>query len=205
MSTQLSKFLTLLCLIFICAFSNLNAQIKKDTTYYSNKKSILSISTTNGEIKQIVTYNYDGLIISETNLKNSKQEGIQKKWHNSGVLKSESLYQNGLILKENTWYSNGLEEYVTTYQIFKKDTSYFSQLHGNYVWYYQSGFVRIKGKYFEGLKQGLWTEYYESGIKKSEINYDKDIKKGQSKFWFNTGKIQSIQNWIPDTSKTKNR
>ncbi len=87
-----------------------------------------------------------------------------------------------------------------TFEMNGKDTVNFTNAdgikHGNWIYFDTQKKTKLsRGKYIDGLKQGLWTEYYPSGIVKNEINYTNNRKKGYAKVYYENGNLKEEGIW----------
>jgi hypothetical protein len=52
--------------------------------------------------------------------------------------------------------------------------------HGGWVWWYRNGWVKVRGRYFNGAKQGKWEFFYSNGARESEGSFIEKCGPGQS-------------------------
>lgn len=64
------------------------------------------------------------------------------------------------------------------------------QIQGEYIEYYQSGQIKTKTNYIDGLKEGDFKSFYESGQLMEHFILKKDIPTGQAKSFFENGKMK---------------
>ncbi len=70
---------------------------------------------------------------------------------------------------------------------------------GEYLEYYESGQLKIKGYHNQSIKrEGLWISYYESGIKWSESYYIDGKKDGHTVTFFPNGSIRYVGEYDND-------
>mgnify|MGYP001814146450 CR=1 FL=1 len=101
----------------------------------------------------IVTYD-DGSRKLEQPLKDGKQVGTQKQWHEDGVQKAEIKFRDGKLHGYSTWwYPNGMTRVWLGFQDGK--------LHGRGMSWHENGRVKSDGEFRHGeavRKHRFWDE-----------------------------------------------
>ena len=59
---------------------------------------------------------------------------------------------------------------------------------GTYKEWYETGELKLEGKYKEGNKSGIWITFFKNGQKETQEVYENDILVGEVKKWDETGK-----------------
>ncbi len=122
-----------------------------------------------------------GNLVEEGKYRNSRKDGLWKKYFPSTKLKSEITYKGSRPFGKYTlYYQNGNIEESSTWER-TKNTGGFKRYHengqlaqnftftdggkrsGKQVYYYPNGKVRLEGSWNEGLETGEQKEYYENG------------------------------------------
>lgn len=122
-----------------------------------------------------------GNLVEEGTYKNSRKEGLWKKYFPSTKLKSEITYRGSRPFGKYTlYYENGNIEEGGNWER-TKNTGEFKRYHkngkiaqsftftpsgkrsGKQVYYHPNGKVRLEGTWNEGLETGEQKEYYENG------------------------------------------
>ncbi len=102
--------------------------------------------------------------------------GFKKAQYQSGKIKSEGNYNNGV--QTGYWkfyYSNGNMKMEGNYGSGKRN--------GFWKDYYESGEVKMEGNFQNCQRTGYWKYYASNGNLKSEGNYDNGVKNGTWKFY----------------------
>ncbi len=69
--------------------------------------------------------------------------------------------------------------------------------HGDWVYYYPTGDVLMKGSYAKGEKTGEWTAYYKNGKKFLEGEYQQYYADADAFLWGSADRyVRSVDNWI---------
>lgn len=123
----------------------------------------------------------EGQLIEEGVYKNTRKQGVWKKYYPDGKIKSEITYVNSRPKGPYTlYYPNGNIEEQSNWAR-TKNTGAFKRYHpngkiaqdftfteggkrtGKQTYYYENGNVRLEGTWTEGLESGEMKEYYENG------------------------------------------
>jgi len=155
-------------------FLNDEISISQKGKYINSKKEGIWLSYyDNGNIKSSITY-----------IKN-KQDGYAIIYYENGTKSEEGLW------KENRWvgeykyyYDNGNPAYVWNFNDEGNRT-------GNQQYFYETGKLKIEGKWESGKEQGIITEYYSNGNLKTVSDYNAGIADGSKKEYFATGELKS--------------
>ncbi|MFA8449800.1 MAG: toxin-antitoxin system YwqK family antitoxin [Bacteroidales bacterium] len=75
-----------------------------------------------------------------------------------------------------------------------KKVKYFSdedgkQIEKEEIGYYENGAVMLKGKYKNGLRDGLWQSWYQDGIQWTEGEYKNGRQNGRASHWNEDGTL----------------
>ncbi len=65
-------------------------------------------------------------------------------------------------------------------------------LHGDYMELYPNKALKQKGKYKNGIKEGVWETWYQNGDRASVITWKNGLKNGKVEYYSTDGKIQRI-------------
>ena len=189
-------------------------------TYHGDGKTIKSKATIkNGKADGIVySYSYDGKLESEKGMKDGADEGLERHYDETGKVIAETIYKNGKAEgKSFALYNKGSSDAHTETKYYKNGI-----LDGDYSEIYENGTVKVKGKYLNGKKEGIWeirkqdgslkqpTEefkngnvvkrfnYFSDGKLEMERNYDENGKQhgAEKKYDRETGKPKSELNYV---------
>lgn len=69
---------------------------------------------------------------------------------------------------------------------------------GEYVKYYKSGVVEMRGAMKDGKREGIWKSWYEDGSPWSETNYANGKKNGRTITWYDNEKKRYEGFYIDD-------
>ncbi|ACC98056.1 Uncharacterized protein conserved in bacteria [Elusimicrobium minutum Pei191] len=166
-------------------------KVKDNIVFYENGSEIAKCSV------------IDGALVSG-NIKN----GVYKEYYETGEIKSEACYQNGvlegpfvkydelsrIILKEV--YSNGRLEGPAAYYIYRGEERITEQafykdakLHGTRLTVFPNGRPAISENYDENKLDGKREVYFENGILSIEENYKKGRLNGPRIFYYYNGAV----------------
>ncbi len=181
--------------------SNKRGQLIRIIRLENGKKQGIQEEYVNGQLSQKLTYTYfsklDSSLLNGLSETYSDHElhskGIYKKgkkdgsWmeHNSNRIRVKTSYKEGLKNgTETEYHSNGSIMSSSHYKIIKVDTVQKSVLHGEYLFFTNTGEPLTKGTYKNGLKEGLWkywSTYVVNAPKStlSSITYYKNDQKGR--------------------------
>ena len=68
-------------------------------------------------------------------------------------------------------------------------------INGTVISNFESGQIKEKGSYVDGLRENEWKEFYENGSVKSTINYKNGFKHGPFELFFENGKLKGLGNY----------
>jgi antitoxin component YwqK of YwqJK toxin-antitoxin module len=129
----------------------------------------------NGEVINSYIYNDNGEKISEGIVDDEgRKKGMWKNFYNTGELKSEGNYENGV--KQGKWtyfFKEGNIEQTGEYEN--------GRLNGSWTWYFRNGTVEREEEYYNGREEGMFIEYDESGKIITKGEYFDGEKEGE---WF---------------------
>jgi antitoxin component YwqK of YwqJK toxin-antitoxin module len=138
----------------------------------------------------IVRYSSEGKIEYEKGMKEGIDEGPERSYDESGKVISEIIYKNGKAEgKSFASYNRGSSDAYLRTSYYKKGI-----LEGEYSEIYDNGTVKIKGKYLNGQKEGVWETNKEDGSKKPTEEY----KAGQvikRITYYTDGKVEMERNF----------
>lgn len=109
--------------------------------------------------------NASGLLTQSITLKDGKQDGKTSVFYQSGKLKEERFYQNGLRDSIwTTWSEQGIRLAIASFHNDVKD--------GNWIIWDEKGIKRYDMYYRSGEKVGRWKMWDESGKLIQEKSYE---------------------------------
>jgi len=159
----------------------------------SSSKHPLVLKTYNPDLKEVKVqfFTKNGIIESEGMMLDKKRIGLWTYYHSDGkTIMIEENYDNGQLsgvytlyykntqITKTEHYKNGKlhgnsKQYTTT-GILTEDINYVDgYLQGNAVYYEINGAIKLKGRYKEDLKVGMWEFYVDGKLKKT-----KEVEKG---------------------------
>jgi len=112
------------------------------------------------------------------------ENGVETKtveWYENGQKMSENFYHNAISIGTATsWYENGQKKAENTYENGEevKRLEWFDNCKPKVECYFKNG-----------KKNGLWIEWYENGRKKIEGEYRNDEKVGTWRKYFSSGSL----------------
>ena len=149
----------------------------------------------------------NGQVSGEYSYSNNKLDGLSREYHESGALKAEILYTEGIrVSTYKEYYEDGKIKYVESYKNGIVDgivKEYFAseqlsgefaykegKLNGNSVEYYESGAVKVAGKYSDDRKHGEFISYYENGDVFKIESYSEGEQDGIYREFFKSGLVK---------------
>ena len=66
---------------------------------------------------------------------------------------------------------------------------------GEYLQYYETGQLEVKGNYKDGMAVGEWLEYWDNGKLWIKVNYKDGKKEGKQLVYDKGGKLKTTQIW----------
>lgn len=128
-------------------------------------------------------------IVEEGNFSRSRKEGLWKKYHTNGQLKSEIEYSNGRATGSfTTYFDNG--------QVEEKGTWQSGKYNGDYEMYYPNGQIRQKKTFNEnGATEGKVEMWYPNGQKEIEFNTVNGQEDGKATWYYENGDVKKEQNF----------
>ena len=166
----------------------------------------------NGEVKEAIVYNDNGIVISKGVI---DEQGIRKgKWRNfyvTGELKSEGEYQNNsrvgnwkfyygnARIEQNGNYKNGKPDGLWTWyypdgNVLREEEFYNGLEDGYYTEFDSLGNIITKGEYLEGEKEGEW--YYKVGDHTENGKYVLGLRDEVWKYYYDNGVLQFEGNYV---------
>lgn len=164
------------------------AKIETVTTYYPNgrKKEVGNYKDgypegvfrqydTLGKITGSEVYK-DGVLVGKGIFdEKGREQGHWTEYHETGELKAEGDYVNGVRVNEwKFYYPDGKTDQVGKYDLRGRPI-------GTWKWYYENGQLLREEQYTDGVRNGTMTEYDETGIVITQGEYIDGLKEG---FWF---------------------
>jgi antitoxin component YwqK of YwqJK toxin-antitoxin module len=62
---------------------------------------------------------------------------------------------------------------------------------GLYTAWYDSGSLKLQGRYADGVRDGTWIDWYPNGRKSAETLYSAGRRNGSCKTWYENGQVAS--------------
>ena len=126
---------------------------------------------------------------SEGNIENSKKQGEEIHYYESGEVEYKVNYLDGRKQGEEIgFYESGEVQYKVNYLDGREQ--------GEYISYYESGEVEEKINYLDGIEQGERIGYYESGEVQNKVNYIDGKQQGERIGYYESGEVQNKVNYI---------
>ncbi len=153
------------------------------------------------------TYRYEsGNIMSEGELKNSKEHGKWTYYHENGNKQSTGYYIDGIPDSSWQWfneagklirdgkYKNGLESgtWINYYDngIVSDSGNYLdSRTHGFWIYRYENGNIAQSGYYNKNAQDSVWNIFYENGKLKATGSIKEGKMDGEWTFYFDNGQL----------------
>ncbi|WP_299683181.1 hypothetical protein [uncultured Dokdonia sp.] len=133
------------------------------------------------------SYYPDGTLKSETYYHKGAYNGTQKNYAPNGKLESETTYSFDTLLNEVYYDKSG--------KIIQKIDRFDSELN-EIIYYYDSGDIRSKSSYANGVLHGTYTSYDFYGNLQAEATYVNNELDGVLKVYYPDGTIKSERNYI---------
>lgn len=164
------------------------AKIETVTTYYPNGRvkevgnykdgypeGVFRQYDTLGKIVSSEVYK-DGVLIGKGIFdEKGREQGHWKEYHETGELKAEGDYLNGVRINDWTFfYPDGKIDQKGKYDVRGRPI-------GTWKWYYENGQLLREEQYSEGVRNGTLIEYDENGNIITQGEYIDGLKEG---FWF---------------------
>ena len=145
-----------------------------------------------GRMKKLPGYQPDQ-VVEEGNYKDSKKQGIWKRFFPNGKVKDEieyvnnrpngyyrTYYENGQVQEEGVWQRNRnvgqFKRYYENGQVAQEfNFNETGKRDGKQVYYYENGQVMIEGEWAAGKESGEIVEYYENGDIKAKKVFNNGI------------------------------
>ena len=156
---------------------------KKSLAKQPNCKDIEGVNDCDADQHKEKFKNYSGIIKCCKNgkvrgfltIKDGKQDGLRRSWHENGQLMREGNFKDGL---QRSWYENGQMSGQRKYKDGKRD--------GLQRSWYENGQLEGEDYYKNGKQDGLERWWYENGQLWYEANY-KDGELISEKCWDEDG------------------
>jgi antitoxin component YwqK of YwqJK toxin-antitoxin module len=98
------------------------------------------------------------------------------------------MFLSGCISSSTTLLKNG-ERITGRGHVITVDQSSLVIMDGEWTYYHESGAIREKGSYEQGVREGKWTSWCENGKKWSQGCYQQGYPVGTWKFWDESGNV----------------
>ena len=161
-------------------------------TYYGDGKTIKDKATVkNGKADGMVySYSQDGKLVYEKGMKEGIDEGRERRYDETGKVIAETIYKNGKADgKSFAIINNGYPDAYTETKYYKNGV-----LDGDYSEIYENGIVKVKGKYLNWKKEGVWEARKEDGsLKPTEEYKNGNVVKRFT--YFSDGKVEMERNF----------
>lgn len=133
-----------------------------------------------------ITYFENGKIKSEIEYSNDIKDGSAKGYFLSGQIQEESNYKLGKLDGVNKkWHENGT--------LFREGEYKNGLENGLFKNYYFNGNIETERHYADGKLNGIYKEFFENGKPRLIINYKNDLKNGKMEEWYgNSNKFREI-------------
>lgn len=119
----------------------------------------------------------------------SKESGAYMEYYESGTLKISGAYDGWTKTGPWTWYhENGAVE-ATIEGWIRPEGSIFSEYHGEYKKYFDSGALQLQGSYDTGAPIGQWIWAYESGVIMQKGSHLNGERSGTWKYYLSDGRL----------------
>jgi antitoxin component YwqK of YwqJK toxin-antitoxin module len=132
-------------------------------------------------------------------------DGEQKTWYESGAVKSEVTYLNGMhSTGEKEYYPSGMLMHATdyTHDMPSAQRWYYPDgklradeacnnyaRNGRSAYYFPSGLLKQETNYVNGSKEGKEVNYHENGNVASELSYMRNELRGLCRWYHSNGKL----------------
>lgn len=144
----------------------------------------------NGKNHGLWQYYYEsGEKKMEGHLVEGRRTGDWLIYSTNGFKQSEGKYENNARVGTWKYYRssgalNGTEDILEDYSIYSE--------------YYISGELKLRGKKFDGKKEGEWNYYYEDGSKEAKGIYKAGKRFGSWTYYYESGVIKAEGEFITD-------
>lgn len=137
--------------------------------------------------REVVTYYPDSDRIYEQytiRLPDSLRQGAFRSFYESGEMKEESFYQNGVLHGTRTlFYETGTPMIRETHEE--------GRFHGLYQSFYENGKVDLEGNYVDGSMEGEWRRYYDSGELMEIVSFHENLENGPFTEFYKNGNLKA--------------
>jgi antitoxin component YwqK of YwqJK toxin-antitoxin module len=162
--------------------------------YYPDgrKKAVIDHGT-KAERSVATYYSEEGKKMSYGIFRNQKKDSIWVYYTKMGGVSYTESYKNGLLDGPTIVYYFP-DKPGSKVQPVSSVTNYSKgKLNGEYLEYFDSGELEIKGKYLNGEKEGVWEQYHTNGKVMSQSRYKKGVRHGYQYAFDQSGKKISEQ------------
>jgi len=161
--------------------------------YPSGKKQAIIDHGARAERSVATYFSEEGKKMSYGIFRNQKKDSVWVYYSQIGTVSYTESYKDGLLDGPTTVYyfpesKNSKVQPVSSITNFSKGL-----LNGDYIEYFDTGELEIKGKYLEGEKDGVWEQYHTNGKVMSQSRYKKGIRHGYQYAYDPNGKKISEQ------------
>ncbi len=132
--------------------------------------------------KKVILFNIENYKISETEYKGSYKDGTYVRYFKTGEVKVTGQFRKNMRVGVWKYYS------ITGKEIGVSNDPKFIKLYGKrpiqikdgeFISYYETGFIKESGYYDKGTMVGKWKFYNRKGKLKKELNYTKNLLNGK--------------------------
>jgi len=109
---------------------------------------------------------------------------------------NDDIPESNLIIRDNVIYKIGSDKPFTGREKARVENKIIEYdivegiKHGDFILYYESGNIEIKGQIDQNKNFGKWQYFYESGQMESEGNFVDDLPEGEWKWYYRSGEIR---------------
>lgn len=154
----------------------------------------------NGQIKHLMNYNAEnpldvsakifdanGVLISQGTFYDQKKHGLWQYFENNKLI-AEDMYDKGVLDGTSTIYWQNTANKQTT------EVKNWSQgkKHGAWLWFYETGQLRMVAYYVNNKLEGDFTVYYANGVTLLSGVYKNDMRDGDWVYRNEDGSVQTI-------------
>lgn len=174
--------------------------VKQEGTFRNDKKhGYFKDYAENGDLIRIQKYIDDQL---QPEAAEVQKLDIRNEYHPNGVIKSTSMYRNGILEGISTEYDETGKilkstEYMGGYVIGEGVVLADGTKDGAWREFYPDGALKAEGSYQEGKKTGNWTYYHPNGNKEQAGQYNKQgAPAGTWRWYFENGNLRKEESYL---------
>jgi antitoxin component YwqK of YwqJK toxin-antitoxin module len=160
-------------------------------TIYTPQGKLYQVITTEGETKTIETFGYNGGLLKQETLENSKRNGTYKEYHSNGKLMLDANYKKGELIGDYKAYrQDGKLQSDLNYKLFFIDGGDKGLKDGSAKLYHYNGNLMAEGNYERGEEDGNWTYYNNQGWMSEQKVYKDGKMAGTHIQYYPNGQMQ---------------